>query len=211
MDITATLLDWMLSYGAPVICGILFLSALGTPIPGTVIVIAAGAFIRQDLLSIYTIPLVGLAGSLMGDSVVFGVGRFASQSIEKRFAGKKSWENAKDSFERRGGAAIYLAHWFVPLLAIPTNLVAGSSGYAYSKLFTFDLAGRITWFLIYGGLGYAFGAQWELITEFMSDFSGLIISILAIGLGLYLIVRYLRREPAENEEEVDVAQTEMAR
>jgi membrane protein DedA with SNARE-associated domain len=50
--------------------------------------------------------------------------------------------------------------------------------------------------LIYGGLGYIFGAQWELITEFMSNFSGLIIGVLAVGLGIYLIVRYFRQQPS---------------
>jgi membrane-associated protein len=196
MDITATLLDWMISYGAPMFCLILFLSALGTPIPGTVVVVAAGAFIRQDLLSIYTVPLLGLLGSVTGDSVIFGVGRFASERIERRFGTKPSWINAKKSIAHRGGIAIYLSHWFVPLLAVPTNLVAGSSRYQYPKLLVFDLAGRITWVLIYGGLGYIFGAQWELITEFMSNFSGLIIGVLAVGLGIYLIVRYFRQQPS---------------
>lgn len=196
MDITATVLEWMISYGAPMVCVILFLSALGTPIPGTVVVIAAGAFIRQDLLSVYAIPVFGLLGSVTGDSVVFGVGFFASNWIEGKIGGTESWANAKKSVDRRGGTAIYLSHWLLPLLAVPTNLVAGSSKFPFPKLLLSDFAGRVTWVLLYGGLGYMFGAQWELITEFMSNFSGLIIGVFGAGLGIYLIVRYFRQQPS---------------
>ena len=176
---------------------ILFLSALGTPIPGTVVVIAAGAFIRQDLLSIYTIPAFGLLGSVLGDSVIFGIGRFSSGWVERKFGESESWMNAKQSVDQRGGMAIYLSHWFLPLLAVPTNLVAGSSKFPFSKLLMSDTAGRMTWFVLYGGLGYMFGAQWELITEFLSNFSGLIVGVFAVLLGIYLLVRYFRKQPEQ--------------
>lgn len=195
MDITAIVLEWMINYGAPMVCIILFLSALGTPIPGTIVVIAAGAFIRQELLSIYAIPLFGLLGSVLGDSVIFGVGRLFSDRIERRFGTSNSWINAKESVDKRGGMAIYLSHWLLPLLAVPTNLVAGSSKFPFPKLLFSDAIGRVTWFLIYGGLGYIFGAQWELITDFISNFSGLIGGVLAVVAGIYLLVRYFRNRP----------------
>ena len=61
--------------------------------------------------------------------------------------------------KRRGGIAIYLTRWLFTPLALPTNLIAGSSGYPFWKFLLFDIAGEITWILLYGGLGYAFGSQ----------------------------------------------------
>jgi membrane protein DedA with SNARE-associated domain len=50
---------------------------------------------------------------------------------------------------------------------------------------------------LYGGLGYAFGSQWELISDFISDFSGLLVGLLILGAGLYLLFRWHRRSTAE--------------
>jgi membrane protein DedA with SNARE-associated domain len=49
--------------------------------------------------------------------------------------------------------------------------------------------------LLYGGLGYAFGSQWELISDFISNFSGFILGALALGLGIYLLVHFNKKIP----------------
>lgn len=193
MDWTALILQWIISYGAPVVGAILLLGGMGVPLPSTLVVIAAGAFIRQGVLNIYTTPLLGIVCVVLGDSIVFGMGRFASPWIEKHLGKTTAWHNAKDSFEHRGGTAIYLTRWLITPLALPTNLIAGSSGYAFPKMLAFDIAGELTWLALYGGLGYTFGAQWELITAFISNFSGLILSALAILTGIYLLIRFWRK------------------
>ena len=57
----------------------------------------------------------------------------------------------------------------------------------------FALSGELTWILLYGSLGYAFGSQWELISDFIADFSGLLLGVVILGAGIYLIVRWLRQ------------------
>jgi len=54
MDWTSLVLEAIINYGAPMVCGILMVGAMGIPLPGTLVVIAAGAFMRQELLNIYT-------------------------------------------------------------------------------------------------------------------------------------------------------------
>jgi len=193
LDLNSLILTWMLSYGSPVVGLALLVGALGVPVPGTIIVIASGAFIRQEMLDLYTTPLSGLVGVMIGDTAVYGVGWFAHLWIGRRFGESTAWKNAQRYFERRGGIAIYLTRWLATPLAVPTNLVAGSSGYPFYKFLLFDLSGELTWLALYGGLGYAFGSQWELISEFIANFSGLIVSMLAIGAGIYLLVRYWRK------------------
>jgi membrane-associated protein len=78
-------------------------------------------------------------------------------------------------------------------LALPTNLIAGGSGYRYWRFLTYDVAGEFTWILLYGGLGYLFGSQWELISQFISDFSGLLVGLVALGAGLYFLLRRWHR------------------
>jgi membrane-associated protein len=197
IDLNALILTWIIDYGPLVVSAALLVGALGIPVPGTIIVIAVGAFVRQELLSLYSTPFLALGGAVLGDVAVYGVGRFASRWIEQRFGQSAAWQKSRDYFERRGGIAIYLTRWLVTPLAVPTNLVAGSSGYPFTKFLLFDVAGEMTWIALYGGLGYSFGSQWELISEVISNFSGLIVSVLAIGVGIYMLIRFLRKPAAE--------------
>jgi membrane-associated protein len=129
---------------------------------------------------------LGLLGAVTGDTVIYGVGRFANVWIKRRFGQTASWQKAHVFFEQRGGAAIYLTRWLFTPFAIPTDLIAGSSGYPFWKLFLFAFIGETTWIVLYGGLGYAFGNQWELISDFISNFTGLIAGVVILIMGVYL-------------------------
>jgi len=196
-DLNDLVLTWVVIYGAPMVAGSLLLGALGIPLPGTLLVIATGAFIRQGVLDVYTTAPLGLSGAVAGDILVYGLGRFARVWINKRFGQAAAWQKAEDYFNRRGGIAIYLTRWLFTPLAVPTNLIAGSSGYPFWKFLMFDISGELTWILLYGGLGYAFGSQWELISTFISDFSGFLVGLVVLGVGIYLMFRWFRKSAPE--------------
>jgi membrane protein DedA with SNARE-associated domain len=48
------------------------------------------------------------------------------------------------------------------------------------------VTGELTWLLLYGGLGYWFGSQWELVYNFMSNFGGLVLGVVFFGFGIRL-------------------------
>jgi membrane-associated protein len=196
IDLSSLVLGWMAAYGAPMVAGLLFLGGLGLPLPATLIVIASGAFIRQSLLDAYATPLLGYLGTIAGDGLLYGLGFFASHWLETRFGKTAAWKNAHVLFERRGGVGIYLTRWLLTAVALPVTLIAGSSGYSFRKFMLFDLLGELTWVLLYGGLGYAFGSQWELISDFISNFSGFILGALALGSGIYLLLKFGRKPAA---------------
>ena len=190
IDISSLVLNWMATYGSPMVAGLLYLGGLGLPLPGTLLVIASGAFIRQSMLDAVSTPILGYLGTIAGDSSLYAIGFFASGWIERHFGQTAAWKNAHALFERRGGIAIFLTRWLLTAVAFPITLIAGSSGYRFRKFFTFVLLGEFTWFAIYGGLGYAFGSQWELISDFISDFSGFALGAVVFGGGIYLLVKF---------------------
>lgn len=196
LDLGALALGWIAAYGAPMLAAILLLSAAGVPLPATLLVIASGAFVRQELLDLYFTPVLGLVGTVAGDLALYGLGRLASPWIERRFGRTEAWRQARELFERRGGWAVFLTRWLLTALAFPVTLVAGSSRYRFRRFLVLDLAGEATWLGLYGGLGYALGTQWELISDFIANFSGFLVGAAALGLGLYLLVRYRRPAPA---------------
>src|SRR5512136_2661573 len=100
-DLNDLILTWVIIYGSPLLAVTLFLGALGVPVPGTLLVIASGAFVRQGVLDIYTTPLLGLTGAVAGDTLSFGLGYFARAWIERRFAHAAAWQKAGVLFNRR--------------------------------------------------------------------------------------------------------------
>ncbi len=178
-------LTGLITYGAPVFGLALFLSGFGVPLPSTLLVVAAGAFTRQGAMDSLSAGVFGLAGSVLGDSLGFAVGRFARGWVLRRFSGSSLWARAEQGFQQRGGLAIYLTRFLLTAVATPTNLIAGTSGYPFWRFLLIDLGGELTWIIGYGGLGYAFGSQWELIGQFLSDFSGLALGIAVLGGGIY--------------------------
>jgi membrane-associated protein len=178
------LLTQIINYGAPLIGLILLLGALGVPLGTSVIVIAAGAFSQQGFLNWQNAILIGLVGAVIGDVLSYGIGHYAKGWTEKRFGSSAMWINASQSFQKRAGLAVYFTRWLMTTIAIPINLIAGGTGYKFSHFLFFDVLGELTWILLYGGLGYWFGSEWEIVYDFISNFGGLIVGLVIFGFGI---------------------------
>jgi membrane-associated protein len=187
------LLTQMINFGAPLFALLIFLGALGLPVGASLLVIAAGAFSQQGILNWLPTAILGLLGAVLGDALSFGMGNYARDWVDKRFGGSTAWKSAQDSFASRAGLAVYLTRFLITALAIPTNLIAGGSGYQFRKFIAIDSLGEITWILLYGGLGYFFGSQWELVSTFISNFGGLMLGLIILVAGITLAIRRLRR------------------
>jgi len=189
------LLTQVINYGAPLFGLILFLGALGLPIGASVVLIAAGAFSQQGILEWLPAAILGLLGAVIGDALSFGIGYYAKDWVDSRFGNSRAWRNAEEAFDARAGLAIYLTRFLITALAIPTNLIAGGSGIKFRRFMTYDSLGELTWIVLYGGLGYWFGSQWELVSTFISNFGGLMLGLLILVSGVWLAIRRLRSEP----------------
>ena len=191
------LLTQIINYGAPLFALFLCLGALGIPVGASVLVIAAGAFSQQGILDWPLTATLGLIGAVLGDAISFGIGFYAKHWVDDRFGRSSTWRNAQKSFDSRAGLAIYLTRFLITALAVPINLIAGGSGIKFRRFMAYDSLGEFTWIILYGGLGYLFGSQWELVSDFISNFGGLILGVVVLGVGVWLGLR--RRRSIENE------------
>ncbi len=188
-DLTDLFLTWMLVYGPPALSVALLLGSLGVPLPGTLLVLASGAFAREAVFNWPLAAALALLGVAIGDSIGYFMGRYAQHYIPRRISAHASWVQAQNTFNQKGGIAIYLTRFLLTPLAVPTNLIAGSSGYAYGRFLAFDLAGEITWLIIFGSLGYAFAGSWEAINELAGSIGGALVGVVVFGGGIYWLVR----------------------
>jgi membrane-associated protein len=186
------LLTLIINYGAPVFAILLFLGALGFPVGASVLVIAAGAFSQQGIIDWPVTAVLGFIGAVIGDAISFGIGFYAKDWVDHRLGRSPTWKSAEETFDQRAGLAIYLTRFLITALAVPTNLIAGGSGIQFRRFMLYDSLGELTWIVLYGGLGYLFGSQWELVSEFISNFGGLILGLVILGVGLWLWNKRLR-------------------
>lgn len=178
------LLTQVINFGAPLLGLIVFIGGLGVPLPCTLLVIAAGAFARQGILSWYTAALISIVCVVIGDSISYSMGYYSREKILQRFSGTPRWRQAERSYQKWGFLSIFFSRFLVTAIALPVNLLSGTTRFPFRKFFISDLLGEIVWILGYGGLGYLFGTEWELVSDFISNFGGLVLSLLIFGFGL---------------------------
>lgn len=183
------LLTAIINYGAPILGLIVFIGAMGVPFPGTVIVIAVGAFCRQGLLPWHTTGMAALTCVVLGDCLSYAMGYFAREPILRRFQGSARWAQAETTFNRWGGMSIFWTRFLITGIAVPVNLLSGTSNFLFRRFLVYDLIGESIWIFGYGGLGYLFGSQWEVISDVLSNISGLALGLVILAAGLWLAIR----------------------
>jgi membrane-associated protein len=193
------LLTQIINYGAPTLGVIVFFAALGIPFPATIIVIAVGAFCRQEFLSWPLTGFIALTCVVLGDCLSYAMGFYARDPVLRRFRGSDKWIQAENSFQRWGGMSILLTRFLITPIAVPVNLISGTGNFPFRRFLLYDLAGEAIWIFGYGGLGYLFGPQWETVGAFLSNMSGLLLGLLLLGVGIWLGLRKLRISTAIKE------------
>lgn len=183
------LLTQVINYGSPILGAIVFIAALGAPFPCTLIVVAVGAFCRQGFLAWHVTGLVALGSVVLGDSLSYAMGYYAREPIQRRFGNSEKWIKAEEFINRWGGMSIFLTRFLVTGIAVPVNLISGTGNISFRRFFLYDLSGEAIWIFGYGGLGYLFGSQWEAVSNFLSNMSGLLLGLLLLGAGLWLGVK----------------------
>jgi membrane-associated protein len=197
--ISSFLLTQVINYGAPLFGLTLFLAAMGVPLPASLMVIAVGSFSQQGYFPVVQMAFVGLIGAVLGDAISFSMGNHGKDWVQNKISDSPAWRNAQDTFQRRAGPAIFFTRFLITALAVPTNLIAGGSGYPFRRFMMYDLFGEATWILLYGGLGYAFGSQWEAVSDFISNFGTLVLGVVILGVGIWLTLnRQSAKPPVEH-------------
>jgi membrane protein DedA with SNARE-associated domain len=88
--------------------------------------------------------------------------------------------------------AVVWTRFLITGIAVPVNLIAGTSGFPFRRFLLYDIAGESVWIFGYGGLGYLFGSQWEAVSDILGNISGLTLGLVLLAIGIWLGVRWLK-------------------
>jgi len=183
-------LTGMLSYGPWALGAATLVSALGLPLPTTMLLLAAGALMQQGLLNWPTTVILAIIGAVLGDNGSYLLGRYGGALALQHAQTTPIWHQAQSTFHRWGGLTIFLSRFLLTPLALPVNLIAGSTQYTPWRFLGSAMLGELIWVLTFSGLGYTFADRWEALSDLTSGLGAVlvVVALLVIG-GGYLLRR----------------------
>ena len=191
-ELSDWLLTSLLNHGSILLGITLFFAALGIPLPASMLLMAAGAFTRQGVLPMQESILAATVGAVAGDACSYVLGRFSLQLLPARVRNAGSWRRATALFARWGGWSVFVSRFLLTPVALPVNLLAGSTGYAWPRFMTAVVSGQLIWIFLFGGIGHYFANQWADISQLAGDVAGLLMGVALVLTGVWAVVKSLR-------------------
>ena len=152
-------------YGAWALFVATFLSCLALPIPSSLLMLAAGAFVASGDLAAGPVVAGALAGAVLGDQLGYGIGRIGGRRLWARLLSRprsgRLATRAEAALHRRAVGTVYFTRWLLSALGPWVNFAAGATRLGWGQFSVVSLLGEITWVALYVGLGFVFAARVE--------------------------------------------------
>jgi membrane protein DedA with SNARE-associated domain len=145
-------------YGCLLVFVAVALQALGLPMPGTTVLIAAALYAAaENGLPIVGVVAAGGLGALAGTTVAFGVGRYGGERLLLRLGTRLRQspdrvQRLRREFAAHGMAWLFIGR-FISGLRNVTGLLAGASGMTLKRFLPVSAAAALAWALL-NALGY---------------------------------------------------------
>lgn len=139
---------------------IVLAESLGMPVPAALALVAGGAAVAAGLLHLTTLLLLAVAAMILGDSLLFVMGRYMGWAL-LGFLCKLSVNpetcilRSAESFYKRGKTTLLFAK-FIPGINTMAPPLAGSMKMRPDIFLRFDLAGASLYAIVYIAVGYLF-------------------------------------------------------
>jgi len=192
------LLHLLHEYGYPVLWLTVFISAIGLPLPTSLVLLAAGAIAARGDFHIVLLIGIPITASSCGDNIGYFIGRgWGSRNLNwlvqpgrLHVIPANRITRSLLYFKRRGGWAIFFSRFLFSALGGVMNLLAGAERYPYRHFLLYDVTGETLGAVIPLSLGYALGACWEAGSDLLGALS---VFAFILFLVMLLVSRLVRR------------------
>lgn len=128
----ALLETFFVNFGYAAVFLVLVVCGFGVPIPEDVTLVAGGVISGLGFANVHMMFAVGMAGVLVGDGLMFMLGRWYGERILRfkpvaRLMPPKRYAQVQQKFDQYGNRVLFVAR-FLPGLRSPIFLTAGMSG-----------------------------------------------------------------------------------
>jgi len=155
---------WLIAHTYVVVFVAALIDATGLPLPGRIVLIAAGAVAGAAGASVVLAIVLGAIGVVITDHGWYFAGAFAGGRLLNLYSrlpidAEHCRRRAADLFRRFGALTILLGRFVasVRMLAWP---LARSHGVDYPRFVLADVAGALAWSTLWIGVGWLLGERW---------------------------------------------------
>jgi len=175
---------------------VLFVAGLGVPLPEDIPLLIAGWLVHKGSANLYAMIFVGLAGVLVGDFLLFNMGRRYGTSIVehrlmRRVVSPTMLARAESLFERHGAKIIFFAR-FMPGFRAVLFATAGIFRVRPIKFVLIDGAAAAASVPLFIWLGERFGARLEELAGDVRNAQLLAVACLVAAILIWCVWEYFQ-------------------
>lgn len=156
----SAVLEFLLHSGPFFLFLALAIGIVGFPIPDEMLLIGAGYLAAHNQINIPLTLLSACAGSMMGITISYFLGRLVGRWILKKYGPTLNITTEKisrvQSWFAKIGRWILTIGYFIPLFRHLVGFVAGSAKLDFRLFALYAYIGAILWSLTFFGIGYYF-------------------------------------------------------
>jgi len=186
MEVFNALLPIFTEYGYLAVFAMLLVCGLGVPVPEDVTLVTGGVIAGLGYANVDTMVAVGMAGVLLGDGMVFTLGRFQGQRVMglpgfRKVLTPERFAKAQEAFERWGRWVMFVAR-FLPGLRTPVFFTAGTTRrVSFPTWLLMDGLAALISVPVWVYVGYLGAQNWDWMFRMIHRFQYGILALLALG------------------------------
>jgi membrane protein DedA with SNARE-associated domain len=164
-----TLNTALAQHGYSILAAIVFLEAIGVPVPAAVALLIAGGAVARGVLQAQYVLGIALFAMLAGDTLMFLLGRYTGWWLlgllcRISLNPESCILRSADSFYRRGRTLLVIAK-FIPGINTMAPPLAGSMNMRLATFLRLDLAGAVLYAGSYFIVGFVFSGALDAVTR----------------------------------------------
>ncbi|NBX17426.1 MAG: DedA family protein [Proteobacteria bacterium] len=198
MEPLSWLVNFFTEFGYWAVFGVLIACGFGLPIPEDISLVAGGIISGLHFTKLSTMIVTGMAGVLIGDGIVFTIGRFFGQRVFSlplisKLMTPDRFIMVQSKFTKYGNWVLFAAR-FMPGLRTPIFLTAGASRkVSFLRFFILDGAAALISVPVWVYLGYLGADNREWLMQMVKRGQTLTYGIIGLALIVAIIIFLVRR------------------
>lgn len=192
-----TIVQLVDTYGYWFLCTLVAIESFGIPLPGETALVTAAAYAALGRLNIVLVIMAAAGGAIVGDNAGYWLGRNGGIALIRRYGRyvgltEIKLEQAHGFFARHGAKTVFFGR-FIALLRSWAAALAGVACMPYATFTFYNALGGITWAIVFGWLGFAFGRNLPRLEHNLGEASIAIVLLVALVLLVMGSLRVFRR------------------
>src|SRR6202140_3624869 len=159
----------LMQHGYAILAVIVFLEAIGVPVPAAVALLIAGGAVARGVLQAQYVLGIALFAMLAGDTLMFLLGRYTGWWLlgllcRVSLNPESCVLRSADAFYRRGRTLLVIAK-FIPGINTMAPPLAGSMNMRFWPFLRLDLAGSLLYIGSWFGVGFVFSGALDVVAR----------------------------------------------